>query len=85
MKIDSAGKVSSSGVKVSHSASSQGSTADSRSGLVTEIAIPLKDLGAKAGDMMCFYAKATTSNSSTAFTQANDSVVSSWQRIVLSN
>ena len=84
LKIDSAGKLSSSGVKVSHCASSQGSTADSRSGLVTEIAIPLKDLGAKAGDMMCFYAKAATANSSTSFTNATDSVVSSWQRISLS-
>ena len=83
VKIDTAGKVSSSGVKVSFSATSQGTTADSRSGLVTEIAVPLKDLGAKAGDMMCFYAKAATASSSTSFTQANDSVVSSWQRISL--
>ena len=83
VKVDTAGKVSSSGVKVSFSATSQGTTADSRSGLVTEIAVPLKDLGAKAGDMMCFYAKASTASSSTSFTQANDSVVSSWQRISL--
>ena len=84
LKIDPAGKVSSSGVKVDFSASQQGTTADSRAGLVTEIAIPLKGLGAKAGDMMCFYAKATTSDSSTSFTLASDSVVSSWQRIMLS-
>ena len=83
LKIDSDGILSSSGVKASFSASSQGKTADSRNGLVTEFAIPLKDLGAKPGDMLCFYAKAITEDSSTSFTLANDSVVSSWQRISL--
>ena len=84
LKIDSAGKVSSSGVKAAHTSSLHGTTADSRAGLVTEIAIPLKNLGAKAGDMMCFYAKAETADSSTSFTNATDLVVSSWQRISLS-
>ena len=83
LKIDSAGKVSS-WVKAAHTSSLHGTTADSRSGLVTELAIPLKDLGAKAGDMLCFYAKAVTADSSTSFTNATDSVVSSWQRISLS-
>ena len=83
IKIDPKGKIVSSGVKLTSSAVSSASTADGRSGLVTEFAIPLRELGVKSDDMICFYAKATTPDSSTSFTLANDAVVSSWQRVQL--
>ncbi len=83
IKIDSSGKVTTSGVAISASASSSAKTADGRDGLVTEICIPLKGLKATPGEMICLYAKATTSNSSTAFSLADQGAVKTWQRIAL--
>ena len=84
IKIDEQGKVTSSGVKVSSSASKNAKAKDGRDGVITEFSIPLKDLGLVPGDMLCFYAKATTPTSSTAFSLANQDTVTSWQRIILS-
>ena len=83
IKIDPQGKVTSSGVGIKSSATLDGSAKDGRNGLVTEICIPLSALKAKTGDMICLYAKATTPDSSTSFSLANQETVSSWQRIAL--
>jgi hypothetical protein len=84
VKIDQQGKVISSGVTVSSFASKMAKAKDGRDGIITEFSIPLKDLGLASGDMLCFYAKATTPTSSTSFSLANQDTVTSWQRVLLS-
>lgn len=84
VKIDSKGKVTASDSSLK-SAVKSGRTRDGRSGRVTEICIPLQNIKSRPGDMICVYAKATTADSSTAFSLANQDVVSSWQRISLMN
>lgn len=83
IKIDPSGKVTSSGVALKDSSTSAGMSKDGRNGLVTEICIPLSGLKTAPGEMVCLYAKAATSDSSTSFSLANQETVSSWQRIAL--
>ncbi len=84
IKIDEQGRLTSSGVKVSSAASVMAKAQDGRDGVITEFAIPLKDLNVGPEDMCCFYAKAVTKDSSTSFSLASQDVVSSWQRVYLS-
>ena len=66
------------------SASASGQTSDGRQGNVTEIAVPLSELGgAVAGDYLCIYAEAATPSGTSAFSMSDPSLRSTWQRILL--
>lgn len=83
LSIDAQGGVEAKRLSQSH-ASAQGVTSDGRTGIVTEIAVPLSELGAAVpGDYLCIYAEAATPSGTTAFSMSDPSLRSTWQRILL--
>ena len=66
------------------SASASGTTSDGRRGILTEIAVPLSELGnASTGDYLCLYAESVTPSGSVAFSLSDPALRSTWQRIRL--
>lgn len=66
------------------SASAFGTTSDGRHGTVTEISIPLSELGnAVSGDYLCLFAEAVTPSGTFAFSLSDPALRSTWQRIRL--
>lgn len=66
------------------SASAFGTTSDGRRGTVTEISIPLSELGnAVSGDYLCLFAEAVTPSGNFAFSLSDTALRSTWQRIRL--
>lgn len=83
LSLDSKGRVEAKRLSQT-SASASGQTSDGRQGNVTEIAVPLSELGgAVAGDYLCIYAEAATPSGTSAFSMSNPSLRSTWQRILL--
>ena len=83
LSLDSKGRVEAKRLSQT-SASASGQTSDGRQGNVTEIAVPLSELGgAVAGDYLCIYAEAATPSGTSAFSMSDPSLRSTWQRILL--
>ena len=83
LSLDSKGRVEAKRLSQA-SASASGQTSDGRQGNVTEIAVPLSELGgAVAGDYLCIYAEAATPSGTSAFSMSDPSLRSTWQRILL--
>lgn len=83
LSLDSKGRVEAKRLSQT-SASASGQTSDGRRGNVTEIAVPLSELGgAVAGDYLCIYAEAATPSGTSAFSMSDPSLRSTWQRILL--
>ena len=83
LSLDSKGRVEAKRLSQT-SASASGQTSDGRQGNVTEIAVPLSELGgAVVGDYLCIYAEAATPSGTSAFSMSDPSLRSTWQRILL--
>lgn len=83
LSLDSNGRVEAKRLSQT-SACASGRTSDGRQGNVTEIAVPLSELGgAVAGDYLCIYAEAATPSGTSAFSMSDPSLRSTWQRILL--